>query len=250
MKTSAFKQLACTGLAAALLAGGLSAHADESVPDSQPTIATEHLSDDQYNDPFADYAAPTAGALDLNLNCKSAVLMEQSTGKVLYELNPHEKLAPASITKVMALLLIMEAIDSGAIGLDDMISTSSYAASMGGSQIWLEPGETMSVHDLLKAVTVASANDATVALAEKIAGSEEAFVQRMNSRARELGCNDTNFVNSSGLDADGHVTSAWDVAVMSRTLLTHPKIKEYTTIWMDTLRGGASKLVNTNKVVC
>jgi len=254
MKNKLFKKTGAALLAiACVIAGGfISAEADETaVPAaSAGKIATEHVMADQYEDPFKEYTEPVSGAAELKLSCKSAVLMEQSTGKVLYELNPHEKVAPASITKVMSLLLFMEAIDGGRMKQDDSVSTSSYAASMGGSQIWLEPGELMTVHELLKAVCIASANDATVALAEKVSGSEEAFVARMNERAAELGCADTHFMNASGLDADGHVTSAMDVAIMSRELMKHPKIHEYTSIWMDTLRAGQSKLVNTNKLVC
>ncbi len=179
----------------------------------------------------------------------SAVLMEQSSGKVLYEKNSHNKLPPASVTKVMTLLLVMEAIESEKIKLDDMVSVSEHAASMGGSQVFLAPGEKMSVNDMLKATVIASGNDSAVALAEAVAGSESGFVELMNARAKELGMNDTNFVNCTGLDADGHVTSAYDIALMSRELLRHEKIKEYSTTWMDSLRGGAFTLANTNKLV-
>ncbi|MCI8361260.1 MAG: D-alanyl-D-alanine carboxypeptidase [Clostridiales bacterium] len=190
-----------------------------------------------------------APGTDLQLPAKGAALMEVSTGRLLYEQNAHEKLSPASITKIMSLLLIMEAIDQGKFDLQTVVTASDYACSMGGSQIWLEPGETMTVDELLKATCVASANDATVALAELVAGSEEGFVEQMNRRAQELGMQDTHFINCTGLDADGHLTSAFDVAVMSRALIQHELIKNYTTIWMDTLRGGQSSLVNTNKLV-
>lgn len=188
-------------------------------------------------------------ANDLNIQAKSAVLMEASTGKILYEQNSHEKLPPASVTKVMTMLLIMEAIDNGKISFDDMVASSEYAASMGGSQIYLEPGEQMSVHDMLKAIAVASGNDASVAMAEHIYGSEEAFVKAMNDKAKELGMNDTNFVNCNGLDADNHYTSAYDIALMSRELLKHPKIHDYLTIWIDSLRDGKFGLANTNKLI-
>jgi D-alanyl-D-alanine carboxypeptidase (penicillin-binding protein 5/6) len=175
--------------------------------------------------------------------------MDVATGEILYENNSHERLAPASVTKVMGLLLTMEAIDAGQLTLDTMLSASEYACSMGGSQIWLEPGEQMSVHDLLKAAVIGSANDATVMLGEAIAGSGEGFVAMMNERAEQLGLADTNFINATGLDADGHYTSAHDVAVMSRELIKHELIKDYSTVWMDTLRNGESELVNTNKLV-
>lgn len=179
----------------------------------------------------------------------SAVLMEAQTGKVLYEKNPHEKRACASITKVMTLLLVMEALDSGKISLTDKVSVSQHAASMGGSQIWLKPGETMTVDDLLKATVIASANDCSVVLGEYVAGSEEEFVAQMNQKAKQLKMNDTTFKNCYGLDEDGHVTSAYDVAIMSRELMKHPKIFDYTKTWMDYLRNGKTQLVNTNKLL-
>ena len=185
----------------------------------------------------------------LDLSAKSAILMEASTGTILFEKASHEALPPASVTKIMTMLLVMEALDNGQYTLDDKVSVSEFAASMGGSQVFLEPNEQMSVHDLLKAVAVASGNDAAAALAEFTAGSHDAFVAKMNERAKQLGMNDTNFVNCNGLDADGHVTSAHDIALMSRELMKHPKIFEYTTIWMDSLRDGAFGLVNTNKLV-
>lgn len=184
-----------------------------------------------------------------SVNAKSAVLMEVYTGTVLFDQNSDEKLPPASITKIMSLLLIMEAVDSGKISLSDTVTASEHASSMGGSQIWLEVGETMTVDELLKAAVIASANDATVALGEKISGSEEEFVRQMNKRAKELGMNDTEFKNCTGLDAEGHLTTAHDIALMSAELIKHDLIKKYSTVWMDTLRDGESELVNTNKLV-
>ncbi len=192
--------------------------------------------------------ATSAGALEVE--APSALLMEKETGTVLFAKDEHAKLEPASVTKVMTLLLTMEAIDAGTLHYDDMVTASAHACSMGGSQIWLEENEQMSVSDMLKAVCVVSANDCAVALAEAVAGSEEAFVDRMNQRAAELGMADTVFKNATGLPAEGHVTSAHDIALMSRELiLNHPDIRQYTTIWMDTLRDGASSLVNTNRLI-
>ena len=186
----------------------------------------------------------------LNLESGSAILIEQSTGQILYSHNIHEQLRPASVTKVMTILLIMEAIDSGKISLDDMIPCSEKAASMGGSQIWLNTTETLSVNDMLKAICVVSANDCCVAMAEYLEGSTESFVQKMNEKAKQLGMNDTVFKNCHGIDEDGHVSSAYDIALMSKELLTnHPSIVNYTTIWMDSLRDGKSELVNTNKLI-
>lgn len=186
----------------------------------------------------------------LNLEAGAAILIEQNSGQILYGYNVHERLHPASVTKVMSLLLIMEALDNGKISLDTQIPCSTNAASMGGSQIWLDPRETLSVNDMLKAIAVVSANDCVVALAEYIGGTEEGFVQMMNDKAKELGMNDTTFKNCHGLDEDDHLTSVYDIALMSRELLTkHPKITEYTTIWTDTLRDGKSALSNTNKLV-
>ena len=193
-------------------------------------------------------------AVELQTAGKSAVLMDVATGTVLYEQNAHEPLAPASVTKVMTMLLIMEAIDSGKIGWDDTVTASEAAAAKGGSQIYLKVGEQMSVTDMVKSIAVSSANDCACAMAEHIAGSEPAFVEMMNQRASELGMNDTHFVNCTGLDDDDsakeHRTSAYDIALMSRELLkNHPDIKKYTTIWMDTVRGGVFGLANTNKMV-
>ena len=184
-----------------------------------------------------------------SITAPSAILMEASSGKILFEKNAHEQRPCASITKVMTMLLVCEAIDNGKISLDDTVTASAHAASMGGSDIWLEEGETMSVHDLIKATVVASANDAAVALAEHICGSEEAFVQQMNERAKQLGMNETTFKNCNGLDEEGHLTSAYDVAVMSRELMKHEMIFEYTSIWLDTLRDGKTQIVNTNKLL-
>ena len=186
----------------------------------------------------------------LTLSCASAVLMEKETGTLLYEQNAHEKLEPASVTKIMTLLLVMEAVDSGQIALDDTVAVSAYAAGMGGSQVYLKEGEQMTVSELIKCVTVVSGNDCAVALAEHLSGSEAAFVARMNQRAQELGMTDTNFVNCTGLPAPGHVTSAYDIALMSRELiLHHPSIRDYTTIWMDSIRDGTFGLTNTNRLV-
>ena len=195
-----------------------------------------------------------AAAVDLDVAGKSALLMDAATGTVIYEKNAHEPLAPASVTKVMTMLLIMEAIDDGRISWEDQVAASEAAAAKGGSQIYLKVGETMSVTDMVKSIAVSSANDCACAMAEHIAGSESAFVDMMNARAKELGMNDTNFVNCTGLDdeenAKDHKTSAYDIALMSRELLIgHPKIKEFTTIWMDTVRDGQFGLSNTNKLV-
>ena len=195
-----------------------------------------------------------ARAAGPEVKAKSAVLMDVQTGRILCEQNAHEPLAPASVTKVMTMLLIMEAIDSGKISWEDTVTASEAAAAKGGSQIYLKVGETMTVSDMVKSIAVSSANDCACAMAEHLAGSEAAFVEMMNARAKELGMNDTNFVNCTGLDDDeaakDHKTSAHDIAVMSRELLkNHPDIKKYTTIWMDTVRDGAFGLANTNKMV-
>ncbi len=202
----------------------------------------------------AVFLAVPVQAATLDVPAKSAVLMDVATGTLLYEQNAHDPLAPASVTKVMTMLLIMEAIDSGRISWDDTVTASEAAASKGGSQIFLKAGETMSVADMVKSIAVSSANDCACAMAEHIAGSEGAFVDRMNARAQELGMQDTHFVNCTGLDDDpdakDHKTSAYDIAIMSRELLkNHPDIKKYTTIWMDTVRDGAFGLSNTNKLV-
>ncbi len=185
----------------------------------------------------------------IDLLAPSAILIEPSTNKVICEKNSHEIRCCASITKVMTMILVMEAIDSGKIKLTDSVSASEHAASMGGSDIWLKPGEVMTVDELIKATLVASANDAAVALAEHVSGSEEIFVSEMNRKAKELGMSETTFKNCNGLDEEGHVTSAYDVALMSRELIKHKKVFEYTSIWMDYLRDGKTQLVNTNKLL-
>ena len=194
-----------------------------------------------------------AGAAEPDVSAPSAILMEEATGEVLYEKNAHERLAPASVTKIMTLLLVMEALESGRIGWDDTVAASAAAAAKGGSQIYLEENEQLPLEEMLKAVVVSSANDCATALAEHIAGSESAFVQMMNERAAELGMTDTHFVNCTGLDdepdAAEHLTTAYDIALMSRELLKHEEIKKYTTIWMDTVRNGEFGLSNTNKLV-
>lgn len=185
-----------------------------------------------------------------NLDCESACLIEQSSGLILYDHNMHEKLRPASVTKIMSLLLIMEALDSGRISLTDTVPCTEDAAAMGGSQIWLDVRETLTVDEMLKAICIVSANDCVVAMANYLEGSQEAFVSKMNEKAQALGMNDTTFKNCHGIDEDGHLTSAYDIAIMSRELLeNHPSITKYTTIWMDSLRDGKSSLVNTNKLV-
>ncbi len=195
-----------------------------------------------------------AGAVNLELNAKSALLMDVATGTVLFEKECHERLAPASVTKVMTMLLIMEAVDSGRISMTDTVTASQAAAAKGGSQIFLKEGESMTVSDMLKSIAVSSANDCACAMAEHLAGSEGAFVEMMNQRAAELGMADTHFVNCTGLDDDPnaaeHRTSAYDIAIMSRELLKdHPDIKKFTTIWMDTVRNGTFGLSNTNKLI-
>jgi D-alanyl-D-alanine carboxypeptidase (penicillin-binding protein 5/6) len=202
------------------------------------------------------WASPAQGAAGSTVagapavDAPAVVLMEKETGSVLYEEGAHDKREPASVTKIMTLLLVMEAIDSGKLSYDDIVTVSAYAASMGGSQTWMKEGEQMTVRDMLKAVCVVSANDGSVALAEHLAGSEEAFVAQMNQRAAQLGMEDTCFVNCTGLPAAGHLTCAYDIALMSRELiLNHPDIRQFTTIWMDTIRDGAFQLSNTNKLI-
>ena len=199
--------------------------------------------------PLSDTVETSAIGTTLEIKAKSAVLLEPYTGEILYEQNADEQLPPASITKIMSLLLVMEALDRGNFTLETMVTASEHACSMGGSQIWLEPGETMTVDDLLRATVIASANDACVALGELVAGSEEGFVALMNERAKELGMNSTTFKNCTGLDAEGHITTAGDVAIMSGELIRHELIMDYSTVWMDSLRDGKSELVNTNKLV-
>ena len=191
-----------------------------------------------------------AYAVELPVQAKATLLMEKETGQVLFTQNEHEKLEPASVTKIMTLLLTMDAIDSGALAYDDVVTVSANAAGMGGSQVFLAEGEQITVEELLKCVCVSSGNDAAVALAEKVAGVTELFVEQMNNRARGLGMDDTHFVNPTGLTAEGHVTSAHDIALMSRELLTkHPDIRSFTTIWTDSIRGGTFDLANTNKLI-
>ncbi len=201
---------------------------------------------------FSGTTEVTAESADnfLNIEAESAILIKQTTGKILYEKNAHEKLRPASVTKIMSILLIAEAIDSGKISFDTKIPCSKKASSMGGSQIWLDETEELTVSEMLKAICVVSANDCVVAMAEYLAGSEEAFVKEMNEKAKNLGMKDTIFKNCHGIDEDGHLTTSYDISLMSRELLlNHPYITKYTTIWMDSLRDGKSELVNTNKLI-
>ena len=195
------------------------------------------------------FPVPSALGEGVEVSAPAAVLMEAGTGRVLFEKNAHEVRPCASITKVMTLCLTFDALESGQLNITDQLSASAHAASMGGSDIWLKEGELMSVDDLIKATVIMSANDAAVVLAENVAGSEEAFVQRMNERAGELGMEETVFKNCNGLDEEGHVTSAYDVALMSRELIRHEKIKDYTLTWIDYVRDGATQLVNTNKLI-
>lgn len=212
------------------------------------TVSSESDIED-INEPLESLETNAVIGQTLDIKAKSAILMEPYTKEILYESNADEKLAPASITKIMPLLLVMEAIDRNDITLETVVTASEHACSMGGSQIWLEPGESMTVDELLRATVIASANDACVALGEHLAGSEEGFVALMNERAKELGMDSTNFVNCTGLDAEGHLTTAHDVAIMSSELIKHELIKKYSTVWMDSLRNGESELVNTNKLV-
>lgn len=190
-----------------------------------------------------------ARAEGLEVTAPSVVLMEASTGQILFEKDPHALRSCASITKVMTLCLVFQALDSGQLSLDQTLTASAHAASMGGSDIWLEEGESMTVDDLIKATVIMSANDAAVVLAEAVSGSEEAFVAQMNEKAQQLGMNDTVFKNCNGLDEEGHVTSAYDVALMSRELIRHEKVFDYALTWMDSVRGGETQLVNTNKLI-
>ena len=239
------KRLFCAVLAGALLFPG-QALAAGYLPMEEAEAAMAAITNEIIEEEVSMAAAITPG---VDLPVKSAVLMDQGTGAVLYAENEDVKLPPASITKIMSLLLIMEAIDSGKIALTDKVTCSDTASGYGGSQIWLKPGEEMTVDDLLKAAAISSANDATVCLAEYVAGSEAAFVQLMNDKARELGMTNTTFQGATGLDSDGHLTTAKDIAIMSRALLEHPLILNYSTVWMETLRGGETQLVNTNRLV-
>lgn len=206
----------------------------------------EYVSDIVVNSPAAEqkFTQPS-----FDVPAKTAILMEASTGRILYKKAENEKMPPASITKIMTLLLVMERIDQGTLKLTDKVTASKHACSMGGSQIWLKENEQMTVDELLRATAIASANDAAVALGEHLAGSEEAFVNLMNMKAKELGMKNTVFKNASGLDTDGHLSSAYDIALMSRALLSHELIEKYSTVWMDSLRDGKTSLVNTNKLV-
>ena len=229
----------------------LSTQTSANAVESNTTITTNTIESETTSGKATDSDdKQQASTNSLNLESGAAILIEQKKGQVLYEHNVHEKLRPASVTKVMSLLLIMEALDSGQIALADKVPCTEDAAGMGGSQIWLEVGEELTVDEMLKAICVVSANDCTVAMADYLCGSQEAFVDKMNARAKELGMNDTTFKNCHGIDEDGHVTSAYDIALMSKELLNnHPTILNYTTIWMDTLRNGESELVNTNKLI-
>ncbi len=201
-------------------------------------------------DSLIETVAQIQNKANLKIDSEAAILIDETTGTILYTKNEHQKLKPASVTKVMTLLLIMEALDRGDITLEDKVPCSERARKMGGSQIWLAENEELTVNEMLKAICVVSGNDCSMAMAEFIAGSEEAFVEKMNARAKELGMNDTTFKNCHGIDEDGHETSAYDISLMSRELSkNHPKIHDYTKIWMDTLRDGKSQLVNTNKLV-
>lgn len=212
---------------------------------SMSAYASENYGEEASSSEVSEAAAVASAAIP----AKSGMLMEQSTGRILFEKNAKEKMPPASITKIMTLLLVMEAIENGSVKLEDKVTASAYACSMGGSQIWLKENEVMTVDELLRATAIASANDAAMALAELVGGSEEGFVSMMNNKAAELGMADTTFKNPTGLDAEGHLSTAQDVAIMSRALLSHKKITEYTTVWMDSLRDGKTELVNTNKLV-
>ena len=212
-------------------------------------FATEEASIYPYETTIAEYWFAPAATEYSGGEAKAQLLMEYSTGKVLFAQNEYDHLPIASVTKVISTLLVMEALDSGKIALSDEVTVSEHAASMGGSQIFLEAGETMSVEDLLKSVIVVSANDATVALGEYINGSEEAFISAMNDRARELGCENSNFVNTNGLPEEGHYSCAYDIALITRELMKHEKVFEYTGIWMDTIRNGTFGLANTNKLI-
>ncbi|NLA88111.1 MAG: D-alanyl-D-alanine carboxypeptidase, partial [Clostridiales bacterium] len=228
-----------------IFAVSVPAFAEDSVP-----VFLEEDDNEAVDAAIFEEGTPVTVLSELQISAPSAILMEKETGKIIYEKNADDKLEPASVTKVMTLLLIVEALESGKITLEDMVTTSAYAASMGGSQIYLEEGEQMSVRDMLKSVVVASANDCAVALAEYISGSESVFVAKMNDRARELGMTNTYFSNCSGLlDDRDHVTTARDIAVMSRELIRHDMIKEFTKIWMDTVRNGEFGLSNTNKLI-
>ena len=237
-------------LAAALLAGmpAWAAEPPETKTGPDPANVEQPAAEEPTAAATEEPAQDTSDAVAIAAPC--AVLMEKYTGTVIYEKASHQHCPPASVTKVMTMLLIVEAVEAGTVGLDTVVTASETACSMGGSQIWLEPGEQMSLSEMLKCVSVVSANDCAVALAELVAGSETAFVQRMNQRAAELGMKDTHFTNCTGLyDDDDHYTSAYDIALMSRELIQHDLIKQYTTIWMDSVRNGEFGLSNTNRLI-
>ena len=246
----AFIMTACFGISAFAAEDAAVYNAAETAAQSAETVYTQtepaSAAAIVNSDSFVD---KTADETNFDVPAKAALLMDESTGQILYAKNADRQLPIASITKVMTMLLVFEALDSGKITLQDTVPISAHAYSMGGSQIWLEPGEIFNVDQLLKAVAVSSANDAAVALAEYVGGSESVFCDMMNTRAKELGMENTHFVNACGLDAEGHLSTARDVAVMSRELMKHKKVFEYTTIWMDYLRDGATQLVNTNKML-
>lgn len=247
MYKSIWKKFICSLLIVFILSNSLVLFADASI---------EEYIDIDAIPTWSNISVPTSAMpvreskVKLTIDAKSVILMEESTGTILYENNVHERLRPASVTKIMSLLLIMEALDEGRIKLTDKVPCSENASKMGGSQIWLDSTEELTVEEMLKAICVVSANDCTVAMAEYIAGSEEAFVTMMNEKAKVLGMNDTTFKNSHGIDEEGHLTSAYDVAIVSRELsMKHQSIHKYTSIWMDNLRDGKSQLVNTNRLV-
>ena len=241
------KKVLCFCLAFLLLPAWARGAELETIQQSEEQVAEAMVLDEGWLETEAAVPATADGVV---ISAPEVILMEKSTGAVLYEKDAYTKREPASVTKVMSLLLIMEALDAGNLALDDVITTSARASSMGGSQIYLKEGEQMTVHEMLKAIVVASANDATVAMAEHLAGSEEAFVAQMNQRAAQLGMKDTNFTNCTGLmDDPNHVTTAYDIALMSRELISHPLIRDYTMIWTDSVRDGAFGLANTNKLI-
>ncbi len=241
------RRVICILLAFMLLPTLAYAEDTETMQQAEELVAEAAVLDEGWLE--TESAAPAA-AEEITISSPEAILVEKSTGAVLYEKESHTPREPASVTKVMSLLLFMEALDAGTITLEDTVTASARASSMGGSQIFLKEGEQMSVHEMLKSIVVASANDATVAMAEHLAGSEEAFVARMNQRAAELGMADTHFTNCTGLmDDPTHVTTAYDIALMSRELIGHPQIRDYTTIWTDSVRNGEFGLANTNKLI-
>jgi D-alanyl-D-alanine carboxypeptidase (penicillin-binding protein 5/6) len=240
-----FSVLLC--LSILIMTASMSASAENEKNNTAETVKTQETQQAQKT----QETQKTYGSLPVEVKAKAVVLMDQTTGKVLMKMNENEKLPPASVTKIMTLLLVVEAIDNNKIRLTDTVTVSANAASKGGSQIWLKEGETMTVDEMLKAAAVYSANDACTALGEYIAGSEEGFVLMLNERAEELGMVNTNFENCTGLDDDttNHLTTAYDIALMSRELMKHDIIQNYTTIWMDSLRNGQTELVNTNKLI-